>query len=87
MTPLHRLLQVPEVSDQAKSRLLRQLGNIDPLSLQRDIGILDARFDEITAVYGLPEPYRKRVRTSNSIERLNEELRRRERVIQERPSH
>jgi transposase-like protein len=40
-----------------------------------------------TAVYGLPEPYRKRLRTSNSIERLNEELRRRERVIQKHPSH
>jgi len=43
VTPLHRLLQAPEVSDQAKSRLLRQLGDIDPLSLQRDIGILQAR--------------------------------------------
>ena len=42
-TPLHRLLQAPEVSDQAKARLLRQLGDIDPLSLQRDIGILEAR--------------------------------------------
>ena len=43
VTPLHRLLQAPEVSDQAKSRLLRQLGDIDPLSLQRDINILQAR--------------------------------------------
>jgi len=43
MTPLHRLLQAPEVSDQAKARLLHQLGDIDPLSLQRDIGILQAR--------------------------------------------
>jgi len=43
MTPLHRLLQAPEVSDQAKARLLHQLGTIDPLSLQRDIGILQAR--------------------------------------------
>jgi hypothetical protein len=43
LTPLHRLLQAPEVSDQAKARLLRQLGDIDPLSLQRDIGILQAR--------------------------------------------
>ena len=33
------------------------------------------------AVFNLPEKYRKRLRTSNSIERLNEELRRRERVI------
>jgi len=28
---LHRLLQAPEVTDQAKARLLRQLGTIDPL--------------------------------------------------------
>jgi len=45
------------------------------------MALLDERFDEITAVYALPEPYRKRLRTSNGIERLNEELRRRERVI------
>ena len=51
------------------------------------MALLDERFDEITAVYALPEPYRKRLRTSNSIERLNEELRRRERVIQMHPSH
>ena len=43
MTPLHRLLQAPEVSDQAKARLLHQLGDIDPLALQRDINILQAR--------------------------------------------
>ncbi len=43
MTPLHRLLAAPEVSDQAKARLLRQLRDIDPLSLQRDIHILEAR--------------------------------------------
>jgi len=43
LTPLHRLLQVPEVSDQEKSRLLRQLKDVDPLSLHQDIGILQAR--------------------------------------------
>lgn len=45
------------------------------------MALLDDSFDEITAVFALPEAYRKRLRTSNSIERLNEELRRRERVI------
>src|SRR5450756_316733 len=45
------------------------------------MALLDERFDEITAVYALPEPYRIRLRTSNGIERLNEESRRRERVI------
>ena len=43
MTPLHRLLEAPEVSDQAKARLLHQLRDIDPLALQRDIHILEAR--------------------------------------------
>ena len=43
VTPLHRLLQAPEVSDQAKARLLQQLKDVDPISLQRDIGILQSR--------------------------------------------
>jgi putative transposase len=33
------------------------------------------------AVMALPEKYRKRLRTTNMQERLNEEIRRRERVI------
>ena len=43
VTPLHRLLQAPEVGDQAKARLLRQFRDIEPLALQRDIHILEAR--------------------------------------------
>ncbi|MGG1314562.1 IS256 family transposase [Cohnella laeviribosi] len=43
--------------------------------------ILEAGFDDATAVLSLPEKYRKRLRTTNSVERLNEEIRRRERVI------
>ena len=42
---------------------------------------LEAAFDEATAVLTLPLPYRRRLRTTNSQERLNEEIRRRERVI------
>jgi hypothetical protein len=42
LTPLHRLLQAPEVSDQATARLLHQLKDEGPISLQRDIGILQA---------------------------------------------
>ena len=47
----------------------------------RAMRILEAGFDDATAVLSLPERYRKRLRTTNSIERLNEEIRRRERVI------
>ena len=45
------------------------------------VEILDAGFDDITAVFQLPEVCRRRLRTSNSIERVNQELIRRERVI------
>ena len=43
--------------------------------------MLETGFDDATAVLALPEPYRRRLRTSNGMERLNEEVRRRERVI------
>lgn len=47
----------------------------------RAMQTLETGFDDATAVLGLPEKYRKRLRTTNSVERLNEEVRRRERVI------
>jgi putative transposase len=43
--------------------------------------LLDEAFDDITAVLALPLNYRKRLRTTNGVERLNQEIRRRERVI------
>ena len=43
--------------------------------------MLDEAFADITAVLGLPLKYRKRLRTTNGVERLNQEIRRRERVI------
>jgi len=45
------------------------------------IEVLESGFDDAMAVMDLPEKYRRRLRTSNSIERLNQEIRRRERVI------
>jgi transposase-like protein len=45
------------------------------------IAVLERGFDDATAVLALPPPYRKRLRTTNGVERLNEEIRRRERVI------
>ena len=47
----------------------------------RAIEILERGFEDALAILSIPERYRKRLRTSNSIERLNEEIRRRERVI------
>jgi len=43
--------------------------------------LLEEGFDDITAVLALPMKYRKKLRTTNGIERMNEEIRRRERVI------
>jgi transposase-like protein len=43
--------------------------------------LLEAAFDDAVAVLALPAAYRQRLRTTNSQERLNEEVRRRERVI------
>ncbi|MGE5553230.1 MAG: IS256 family transposase [Betaproteobacteria bacterium] len=42
---------------------------------------LERGFEDAMAVMALPEPYRRRLRTTNGLERLNEEIRRRERVI------
>jgi len=48
--------------------------------------ILEEGFEDAIAVLELPEPYRRRLRTTNMLERLNEEIRRRERVIRIFPS-
>jgi transposase-like protein len=42
---------------------------------------LEEGFDDALAVLSLPEKYRVRLRTTNGMERLHEEIRRRERVI------
>lgn len=62
---------------QELTRLLSEYGSRAPKSCD----VLEAGFDDATAVLSLPDKYRKRLRTTNSQERLNEEVRRRERVI------
>ena len=47
---------------------------------------LEDGFEDATAVMVLPEKYRRRLRTTNMMERLNEEIRRRERVIRVFPN-
>ena len=42
---------------------------------------LENGFDDATVVMALPEVYRQRLRSTNILERLNQEVRRRERVI------
>ena len=43
--------------------------------------LLEESFEDVMAVLSLPYAMRRRLRTTNGIERLNEEIRRRERVI------
>lgn len=45
------------------------------------VTVLERGFEDAIAVLALPPLYRRRLRTTNSQERLNEEIRRRERVI------
>ncbi|MBI4741113.1 MAG: transposase, partial [Betaproteobacteria bacterium] len=45
------------------------------------VACLEAGFEDAVAVMASPEKHRKRPRTTNMRERLNEEIRRRERVI------
>lgn len=45
------------------------------------LACLENGFDDAMAVLALPERYRRRLRTTNAVERLNQEIRRRERVI------
>ena len=43
--------------------------------------LLDKHGEEILAVYALPTHHRKRMRTTNMLERFNEEIKRRTRVV------
>lgn len=45
------------------------------------LDVLEAGFDDATAVLALPAKYRRRLRTTNMLERFIEEIRRRETVI------
>ena len=45
------------------------------------VACLEAGFEDAMAVMALPERYRRRLRSTNGLERLNREVRRRERVI------
>ena len=61
--------------------LLKQLIEDYAAKAPGAVDLVEEAFEDITAAISLPEKYRKRLRTTNSIERMNEEIRRRERVI------
>ncbi|AHD03997.1 transposase [Paenibacillus larvae subsp. larvae DSM 25430] len=77
-----RLRSILDAPDTGTARfLLKQTLAAYEDKAGKAMGVLESGFDDATAVLMLPERYRKRLRTTNSVERLNEEVRRRERVI------
>lgn len=76
---LEDMYNAPDMK-KAKARKLQIMEQFEK-NAPKAVQLLDESFDDVTAVFHLKGKYRKRLRTSNSIERLNEELRRRERVI------
>lgn len=77
-----QLRAVLEAPDRETARVLRdkvaaQFAARAPRAMQ----VLEEGFDDATAVMALPASVRRRARTTNMVERLNRELRRRERVI------
>lgn len=66
--------------DEAKRRLVEFSARFEKTAT-KSVACLQAGFEDAMTVLELPEKYRKRLRSTNMQERLNEEIRRRERVI------
>jgi putative transposase len=86
---MHEVLdQILEASTQEEARtrlddLKERLEEKAPSALRA----LEAGFYEATAVLALPEKYRKRLRTTNMLERFIQEIRRREVNVPNLPEH
>ena len=76
---LKAMLQAPgmETGRQLEQQILVDFAKKAPKAM----AVLESGFEDAMAVMALPEAYRQRLRTTNTVERLNEEIRRRERVI------
>jgi len=85
---LHRRLRLifdaPDI--ETARRLLNETIEVFGVRAPKAVQRLEAGFEDAMAVMALPERYWKRLRTTNGIERLNQEIRRRERVIRIFPS-
>lgn len=66
-----------ELARRAADQIAEDFGRRAP----KAVACLDNGFDDALAVLDLPEHYRRPLRTTNTVERLNQEIRRRERVI------
>ena len=74
-----RVLQASDMADARRhlGEFAERFAKIAPKAVE----CLEAGFEDAMAVMALPEKYRKRLRSTNMQERLNDEVRRRERVI------
>lgn len=73
------ILQAPDMAE--ARRRLNEFSELFAKSAPKAVACLEEAFDDAMAVMTLPDKYRKRLRTTNMQERLNEEVRRRERVV------
>lgn len=73
------VLHAPDM--EAARRRLTQFAQRFAQSAPKAVACLEEGFEDAMAVMALPEKYRRLLRTSNMQERLNEEIRRREKVI------
>ena len=76
---LDTLLQAPtpEKAQEAFDKVAEELEKNAPAALET----LEGGLEDATAVLALPEKYRRRLRTTNMVERFIEEIRRREKVV------
>ena len=76
---LHAITRAPDL--ETAGHLQRQFLQTYQTRAPGACAKVDEAFDDITAILILPPLYRQRLRTTNALERLNQEIRRRERVI------
>ena len=76
---LHAIFDAPDL-ETARTLLTRFAADFEQTA-PAAVATLERGFDDATAVLALPLHYRRRLRTTNGVERLNEEIRRREHVI------
>ena len=73
------ILEAPDMDTARKllDEAVTEFERLAPKAIER----LEAGFEDAMAIMALPECIRRRLRTTNTVERLNREIRRRERVI------
>ena len=81
---LNRIYNAKDMEE--SRRLLKETLTAFESEAPNAMKVLEDGFDDAMAVMSLPRKYRQKFRTSNGVERLNEEIRRRDRVIRIYPN-